>query len=422
MNFLLRTAAVVTVAVAATCLACVAAGDERGACLPDDTCNGDLTCLSGSCVDAGEPPPSAKELAEAFDRFFKDCLGLGRNDELARVEPARVDGAELQRESVEKSFANPELTLNEAAYARCLDVLLTCDLSGVGKPGSCLNVFDGSRALGAGCGGVEQFDLCVPALVCDSVASDEACGTCVARPAIGEACVGERGCATDALCVENPARVFTCVALLPPGAPCGGNPDLCGEGTSCGADGNGNAICGAPLRQPPLPPAPEVGDPCDEVSCGGSLSGLACVDSRCALVTPVQPGGACDVPFRAEVVNYCVNQLAGDNVCVPTDDFGTVGVCTAIPSTGPCADGQCAAGAVCDDVDECVAPPGGGQSCISRTCASGFGCDTSVDVDGVCAALPGVDEPCLAGRCADGLRCNSLTVTCGPDVDLICPA
>jgi hypothetical protein len=242
----------------------------------------------------------------------------------------------------------------------------------------------------------------------------------VASPAIGDSCDGdpsadgviELECPTNSVCVED---TLICTARnLGAGAVCDISEDLCSDGFFCDfLDGAVDATCQADADDGFL-----LNDPCTE-DCGGRFSGLACVNATCVLVTPVQPGGACDSLFvDGDVVNYCVNQIGGVNTCVDEELDGS-GICTALPATGPCLNGDCAREAVCNQADVCQALPGAGQECINFDCADGFVCDSTTDPE-LCAALPGAGQPCIDGACADDLDCNDVDV-CEAQVPLVCP-
>ena len=318
----------------------------------------------------GEGDPSAAELADAFSTFLSECDDANPFSALLRIEPAlfanNFDTEEI-RDHLDQLFANPEITVNEEAYAACLTDLESCASSAFDQDSVCNRVFEGTRAVDDGCA---DKNVCQPGLQCTS--STLECGTCVANPALGGSCQADNGAELD--CGDNVCDQGvedTCVARdLAPGVVCDFDPDRCAEGTHCNFANNDDVdpTCVAEA------PAPEVDDPCTD-DCGGTFSGLACVAERCVLVTPVQPdGGACDSAAAVQVVLYCVNQIAGLNACIDADGDGD-GVCTALPTSGPCADGRCASGNVCNEADNCVALPGAGQPCIEGDCAEDLQCN-----------------------------------------------
>ncbi|MDP2344056.1 MAG: hypothetical protein Q8O67_24075 [Deltaproteobacteria bacterium] len=388
---------------------------------------GGVACDAGGAAEGegeGEGGPSAQELADAFVDFLDNC-GEVEASPLERLEPelfassgSNQEQGDAVRELLEATFDNPDITVNETAYDACLVALRTCGDLNSGSS-ACNDIFEGERPVGAGC--VDQ-NVCQPDLQCAQADFDE-CGTCFATPGLGASCdadpspdeVLELDCGEGNLCSE----AGTCVARnLGLGAPCDiDGDDLCAGDTFCDfADGAADATC---LADDEPEDGFVVGDPCVD-TCGGRFSGLACVDETCVAAVPVQPGAPCDTGFGGEIVNYCINQLAGINVCFDAE-FDDVGVCTTVPSTGPCLDGRCADDTVCNEAETCVALPVGGQPCIDFDCADGFACDDTPD-PAVCVALPGAGQPCVDFDCAEDLQCNDVTEICEADVDLVCPA
>lgn len=78
------------------------------------------------------------------------------------------------------------------------------------------------------------FGACAPGLVCEPDDTDN--GTCRALTAVGNACMGHGECATNycpaGYCEERPG----------PGQACGAN-GICGPGTDCVSDDDGNGLC-----------------------------------------------------------------------------------------------------------------------------------------------------------------------------------
>jgi len=381
---------------------------------------------------------SDAQLADAFLAAADRCNLFGNLDEL---EPVLFAGSGFQftrerlLEQLGESRANPATDFDNEAAVACLAALQDCDAF-LSNDSACNAIFVGNREDGEGCGDANE---CVDGLTCFG---GSACGTCQAKPGLAASCDSDPAvddenrvdCADGLKCIDADGNGPVCVAALGVGATCDDFEDACGDGLFCDEDA---LECVA--REPNV--RLTLGDACD-TDCGGVTTGLACVNDACVAITVAQPGQPCDASFQNPTA-WCVNTLSNINTCLTVGGAPT-GVCTALPAAGACVAGACAADAVCNEANACVAPPGAGQACIDFECAEGFLCEpdtelcvaapvageTCIDfgcavgfscVDGdTCAADAGVGQSCADVRCQTGLDCSSRDICIDPDELLVC--
>lgn len=94
----------------------VADGDERGACYPNDTCNGSLTCASGLCVSSspdgggegeGEEEASPAQRALAEVNVIRASVGVAPAASVAALEDAAQAHAEYLTQHFDPAGLNP---------------------------------------------------------------------------------------------------------------------------------------------------------------------------------------------------------------------------------------------------------------------------------------------------------------------------
>ena len=290
--------------------------------------------LCASCPS--EQPVDARAFIEAMLAASTAC----EDSFLARAEPTFLEAqvqaqVEVSIASFERNLANAQVEFSRPAYNACLAAAQAEDCATLrSETGPCGSVFRGRVDVDQTCAeGVE----CAPGLSCFQ--ERDQCGVCRPIAVVGDTCA-DRTCESGAYCDEG----------------------------TCAAE--------------PTPTQFHEGDACVPASgCGGVLSGLACVDQRCAPMELVGEGDACDIGIGA--VRYCVDSSStrsceGD-VCLQRPGLGSAcsaaGACDA--TTGACVDGQC--------LDE--GQPG-------DTCASSFGCRLGARCSsGTCSSFTNVAAP-----------------------------
>lgn len=357
----------------------------------------------------GEPGDvSDAQLADAFLAAADRCNLFGNLEELEPV-LAASSGLQFTRErlleQLSESRANTATEFDNDAAVDCLADLQNCD-SLLSSDSVCNAIFVGIREDGEGCGNANE---CVDGLTCFQVGFT--CGTCQAKPGLGASCDSDPAvddenrvdCADGLKCIDADGNGSVCVTALALGATCDDFEDACGDGLFCDEDA---LECVAVESNGRL----ALGDACT-TDCGGVTTGLACVNDACVAITVAQPGQPCDASFQNPTV-WCINTLGGINTCLTVGGAPT-GVCTALPAAGggACVAGACAADAVCNEADACVAPPGAGQACIDFECAEGFLCEPDTEL---CVAAPVAGETCIDFECADGFSCLD-DETCAAD-------
>jgi len=256
---------------------------------------------------------------------------------------------------------------DDQAAAACLRLMH--DQCATSHP-ACADVLVGAVAPGGACG---VNGDCAGEAVC--LLGETCPGTCVAKPAVGEACAwaSDLPCRPDAYCDGG-----TCVPFAQPGATCNGDVSA------------GIGVIVGPGEDPELPPAPPPG----RVLCD---YGLRCVEGRCA-ETVYSP--------RPEV--GLGDECAGSS---PLDRTAT-----------------CAGDLFCDDrTGRCARPGEEGDGCPETSgsfavagelpCAKGLACFA-----GVCTRMAAPGEPCDGSldRCPGGLHCIDGTCSLLPHVGEAC--
>ena len=365
--------------------------------------------LSVACPDTGgegegegegETTPRADALIEALIAARETCprinalLGLGEPGLIERLEPS-FDAEAYLRGNLE-SFRSDELdplrALNQAAYDTCLADITSCAADVFGEAHACSFIFTGTRTDGQGC---ENDDDCVSGACIDG---DGDCGTCEPAVALGGDCT-DKPCAQGLTCDDTE----TCVEILSSGDACTAASDHCDRGLVCTGAGAA-AVCAAEVTF-------TVGSACVE-TCGGVLSGLACVEAVCVAINVVGVGEGCD--GDGETKDYCVD-TASSNVCGNRNEDGR-GTCLLLPSSGACIErytgdddnqGDCAGQHLCVD-DVCVPYPAAGEAC-QFTCAGELVCDFESNV---CVEAAALGESCETRGCAGDLTCAFETEIC----------
>jgi hypothetical protein len=178
---------------------------------------------------------------------------------------------------------------------------------------------------------------------------------CIAIPGLGGDCSETFECTEDSTCDFD---TFVCIEIVPPG-------DAAGE--ACRYNAGYPFTCARDATEP-----------------------LVCLpNDTCALVIPVEVGGACDDD------NRCIGSLSGSTVC----DAGT---CVAVEPEARIAIGDNCDVGTCVDGSYCGSDMNGDNICIAYAqlgdaCNEDDICEDGTCVDGVCLSRADLYEQCAAG-------------------------
>jgi hypothetical protein len=314
-----------------------------------------VACVDGDAGegegDAGEGEGEGEDLVTPLVNASRTAA---RDCDLPQLRVFKLEPSALLQveQDLRDDFANPTRQLNRENYDACLASFAVCEINQV-----CATLFRGTRVLGEGCA---TRDDCDDGLACPGDADQ--CRSCVPG-GLDAGCTDNDGCAVGFVCFDD-----LCAPPTREGDPCTTLREFCAPGLVC------RVVSDDVIQGTCLPPL-DVGDAC-VVSCGEL--GLACVNGICEELTVVQPGELCDVS-GADIRQYCVDQIVGDNNCIDADADG-VGVCVVGAAVGAaCAATGCLSDATCEE-DVCVAKPGVGDACpLDFGCKSDLSC-----VDKVC--------------------------------------
>jgi len=275
---------------------------------------------------------------------------------------------------------------NATAASQCLNYLaaMPCTESLSSTPAACVSMFTGTVAAGGNC--ITDTE-CVSGDLCNQADGGTGCaGTCGALPA--GACTSSSQCAGGQVCDSNTNQ---CITPLPAGAagqPCGTNP-TCQSGLYCGESENGSSYSCQPMGASGAACIPSFGSGGN--SCG---TGLICVPSSdlssATCMAPATLGQPCTTLY----------QCGGSE---STLICGSSKTCVALPSSGPCIQGNCnMIYAYCD------------------TTASPPTCTPYTAVGGSCA--PGSQETCnsFAGDQCEVVTDGGTTGTCVGQPAVVC--
>jgi hypothetical protein len=156
-------------------------------------------------------------------------------------------------------------------------------------------------------------------------------------------------------------------------------------------------------------PAQELNE-IEALACKGSVAGLpagVCVPPCNAWHGPHGAGSICEVVASSPELGLGFSNCAQGLTCL-------AGVCVnpcqvgQLPGIGqPCPDLVCAAGAMCDASQVCVAMPtlpGPAETCLNNLCDPTRA--VCVIEANVCAALPTVGQACVQGQCDPSSYCG----------------
>jgi hypothetical protein len=334
-----------------------------------------------ACASATDAVPGAADVVDAdvADVVDQDLAPTedvdGTVDTFSPVDTAEGDDVALDTEDLVDIGPQPELPYCERFAKASCALQAACPLPGLPVAPDCEAAAyaecggDGvAAALAAGTASLVGEAACLEALA--TLDCEEWRVALTTSPTPVPACAGVvRGqvadgaaCRSDAECSSGRCEVGascpgTCVALEPQpdvvGAPCGAATDdfafcaaplTCGEGDTCAAPGDLEAVC-------------DDATPC--------APWLTCYAGTCGQYRA--PGEPCFT------TSQCDPRLPGPRL-----------VC----SGGVCTEG-----------------PGVGAPCTEFVCGSGY-CDTAA-LPPTCLAAPGLGAACAGGGlCGDGLRCD----------------
>jgi hypothetical protein len=354
---------------------------------------------TGEGEGEGDLAAAEQALIDAYTAKLEECTPL------LILEPGYVD----------QLFAGSRERLPGAEYTAAEVNACAVAFAGI----SCAQVQDSSTIVGCeglNTGTLANGDACIQSSQCQSGFCDRAdgdCGVCAAVPDwcdTNEDCGGAQVCSFETGCVDAVALGGTCNEDT---APCGRDaycsfdevcvrtpglgdacPDFeCAEGAYCSDEDVCTAIPGlggdcsdsfectdgntcdfeTRLCIAVVPRGDAVGEPCEynaaySYTCEVyATEPLVCLpNGTCALVIPVELGGACDDDSR------CIGSLFGSARC----------------EAGTC---------VSADEDRIAI----GDNCDVGTCVDGSYCGSNMDGDSICVAyVP------LGGACSDDLRCE----------------
>jgi hypothetical protein len=259
------------------------------------------------------------------------------------------------------------------------DVLHACAAMYVGavqKGGAC--VVDQACVLGDECDVVSPYNPF-------DAGADPCAATCQPLPA--GLCIEHSNCAQDELCFG------TCKPVIPPGAqgqPCGTligcNAGLQCQGVLCWDESSVETCVAAPAAGSSCNPPPACGDAGVSLAFGYCSREQFCIEgpgdagATCATYVPL--GGSCQTDSQCD------------------DGYCSGGICTALPTSGPCLDGEwCAQGAFC------TTPPDGGPAVCVALLPKGAVCD---GFEQCAAPNECVGQPDGSGLCGPVAACDSM--------------
>jgi hypothetical protein len=336
--------------------------------------------------DEGKPKPSEKFDIEAFSEklamavcdSLRDCLGEQKlrafvDNEACDAHFAR-SFAQADFGTLHDSVERGRMQLQPKSLDQCYADTrkLGCAIQTERLPASCQVALQGTVevgdacTIGADCAG-QSF---CPATDCPRVCTarraaagsctrDEEClsglicaqGQCTAPAALGEACAGSSNavCALGTSCVgSSKEQTGSCVANAEVqvgelGAVCTPGGTLCTEGLSCAFDGDQGFNCQEAvasgeechLALPTQCPASEYCT-AEDVTTAGRCAALPSDGEPCVLGSECAGG------------HVCMNASAGAVVCRRVRDLTEACDADAMCRSGRCAQGKCAASAVCE--------------------------------------------------------------------------
>ncbi len=345
-----------------------------------------------------------ESIADAYCEIMTSCTSTGDTSLFSALVAASDRAAcrafftravNEQFIGIENKVASGAITYDSAAFAQCMTALKSsCDIE---QLGGCDAAFEGKVALGGAC--ESDLDCAGDARCRVSISSGDECPTsaCIARVARGEACDFDSDCSQSAGPTACTSASDTCVALtneanIAAGARCDeafNANDVtrrrCADGLVClyeETEGVDQAFCRQPLAQ---------GSDCadSDVPCG---KGLVCLPTAgtegetCQTLPIVRTVGAdCNVNPEAGPLVICsvVDQLGCDNGKCKKWGDGTAGAyCDVTFETGF----SCDRGLYCTSASACAAQKAAGAECEdSDECLDGY-CDGSSDQTGVCVS------------------------------------
>jgi hypothetical protein len=363
--------------------------------------------------DAGPPPPTVEDLAEAWADLIARCAGFGPESFLQELEPelAPLAASYFEDEAtanLTRALENDKLIVDEDGLAACIDYLESAECGADIETDACDGVVTGAVENGDACAGDGE---CVSGYCAGNVA--DGCGVCERIREGGETCRVVDGFDVSIMRCEEGYYCDrlggSCELQLGEGANCP-NGDECSEGTTCVAEGLIARRCRTLVH------GEAEGDECTaieaEQTCGALLqTGLRCQGAEgevgvCTAITIVDEGGTCDGRTgREDVALWCKRGLTDFFCDVP--DGGDTGICRARPGVGESCletEGQCTTDGICQRNDtfteaECVAAPEAGDACVDNAVGSDgcnvpgafLECDEEAEGGPVC--VPENDEP-----------------------------
>jgi hypothetical protein len=363
-------------------------------------------CDSDSDPTSKDIPASQinESIADAYCEILSECAADG-DQGLFAVFVAAADRAACRAfftRAVDEQFAliearvqSGEITYDAATFARCMaEVKSSCALD---ELSGCDAAFEGKVALGGPC----ESDLdCAGDARCNiTFSSGDTCPTtsCVARVARGAACDHNGDCSQSAGPTACTSASNSCVPLtyepnLAEGARCdeafnanGVTRRTCADGLACvyeETEGPDQAFCRRTLAE---------GSDCSEseIPCAGGLICLRAAGTEgetCQSLTVVRKvGGECSVDEDATPLMLCslMDQLGCDNGKCRKWGDGTAGAyCDVLFET----DFSCDRGLYCGPTSTCMSQKAAGADCEdSDECLDGY-CDNSGEQTGVCVS------------------------------------